>query len=128
MRKQKWGRVVTVASRLGREGGGRPWFNMANSAEISFMKTMAMRPDLARDGITFNSVAPGEIMIPDTGWEDEMKSDPGKFSIKIDKQFPLGRLGLPEEVGNVIAFICSERASLINGASIAIDGGESRTF
>ena len=38
MRKQKWGRVVTVASRHGREGGGRPWFNMAKSAEISLMK------------------------------------------------------------------------------------------
>lgn len=58
MRKQKWGRVVTIASRFGREGGGRPWFNMAKSAEISLMKTLAMNSDLAKDGITFNSIAP----------------------------------------------------------------------
>ena len=128
MRRNNWGRVVTVASRLGREGGGRPWFNMANSAEISFMKTMAMRPDLVRDGVTFNSVAPGGIMIPDTGWEQEMKDNPGEITTKINEKFPLGRLGLPEEVGNLIVFICSEKASLLNGASIAIDGGESRAF
>lgn len=128
MRKQKWGRVVTVASKHGREGGGRPWFNMANSAEISFMKTMAMRPDLARDGVTFNSVAPGGIMIPDTGWEKSKKNDPENFAKQINEHFPLGRMGLPEEVGDVITFICSERANLLNGASIAIDGGESRAF
>ena len=69
MRKQKWGRVVTITSIYGREGGGRPWFNMAKSAETSMMKTLAMTHYLARDGITFNSVAPGGIMIPDTGWD-----------------------------------------------------------
>ena len=79
MRKQKWGRVITVASRYGREGGGRPWFNMANSAEISLMKTLSMDPSLARDGITFNAVAPGGIMIPDTGWEEGKESNPEGF-------------------------------------------------
>ncbi|KKQ68432.1 MAG: hypothetical protein A2626_00715 [Candidatus Nealsonbacteria bacterium RIFCSPHIGHO2_01_FULL_38_55] len=128
MRKQKWGRVVTVASRLGREGGGRPWFNMAKSAEISLMKTLAMNFDLARDGITFNSVAPGSIMIPDTGWEKEQKENPGEFQRKMDIEFPLGRLGKPEEIADVVAFLCSGNASLVNGACVAIDGGESRYF
>ena len=73
MRKQKWGRVVTIASIYGREGGGRPWFNMSKSAEISLMKTLAMNPVLARSGFTFNTVAPGNIMIPGTGWDEEMK-------------------------------------------------------
>ena len=128
MRKQKWGRVVTVASRLGREGGGRPWFNMAKSAEISLMKTLAMNFDLARDGITFNSVAPGSIMIPDTGWEKEQKENTGEFQRKMDIEFPLGRLGKPEEIADVVAFLCSGNASLVNGACVAIDGGESRYF
>ena len=79
MRKKKWGRVVTIASRLGKEGGGRPWFNMAKSAEISMMKTLAMTPYLVRDGITFNTVAPGGIMIPGTGWETEAREDPEAF-------------------------------------------------
>ena len=128
MRKQRWGRVITVSSIYGREGGGRPWFNMAKSAEISLMKTLAMNPALARDGITFNSIAPGAIMIPDTGWEKEQKQDPQKFEKLVASQFPLGRLGTPEEVANVVVFLCSEKASLVNGASIAVDGAESRSF
>lgn len=128
MRKQKWGRVVTISSTYGREGGGRPWFNMAKSAEISLMKTLAMNPALARDGITFNSVAPGAIMIPDTGWEKEQKQNPENFKKMVDSQFPLGRLGAPEEVANVVTFLCSEKASLVSGASIPVDGAESRSF
>ncbi|MBI2288070.1 MAG: SDR family oxidoreductase [Chloroflexi bacterium] len=46
----------------------------------------------------------------------------------LNTQFPLGRLGTPEEVASVVVFLCSERASLVNGASIAVDGGESRSF
>ena len=128
MRKQKWGRVITVTSRYGREGGGRPWFNMANSAEISLMKTLSMNPSLARDCITFNSVAPGGIMINDTGWEEEKENNPEGFKEMLDTQFPLGRMGTPEEVADVITFICSEKASLLTGAAIPLDGGESSAF
>lgn len=128
MRKQKWGRVVTVTSTLGREGGGRPWFNMAKTAQTTLMKNLAMQHELVRDGITFNSVAPGGIMIPDTGWEIEKKNNPVEFEKMVKEKFPLGRLGKPEEVANVIGFICSDRASLVNGTAIAVDGSESRSF
>ncbi len=128
MRKQRWGRVVTVASILGCEGGGRPWFNMAKSAEVSLMKTLAMTPYLVRDGITFNTVAPGSIMIPDTGWEKESKESPKEFIEKLEREFPLGRLGTPDEVASAIVFACSECARLLNGATIVVDGGESRSF
>ena len=128
MRKKKWGRVVTIASRLGKEGGGRPWFNMAKSAEISMMKTLAMTPYLVRDGITFNTVAPGGIMIPGTGWETEAREDPEAFQQMVDAEFPMGRLGTPDEVANVVAFVCSEKASLLSGACLLVDGGESASF
>ena len=128
MRKQKWGRVVTVSSIYGREGGGRPWFNMAKSAEISLMKTLSMNHSLVRDGITFNTVAPGGILIPDTGWEKEKERDPAGFKEMLDKQFPFGRMGIPEEIADVITFICSEKASLLTGAAIPLDGGESSSF
>ncbi|MBU1261714.1 SDR family oxidoreductase [bacterium] len=127
MRKQKWGRVVTITSIYGREGGGRPWFNMAKSAEISLMKTLAMNPDLVRDGITFNSVAPGGIMIPDTGWDKMMRENPREFNDFIE-HLPLGRMGMPEEVANLVMFLCSELASFVNGDCITVDGGESKSF
>ncbi len=128
MRRQKWGRVVTITSIYGREGGGRPWFNAAKAYETSMMKTLGMMKEYARDGITFNSVAPGGVMIPDTGWEKEAKENPEKFKETMDREYPLGRLGTPEEVASVVAFLCSEKASLVNGASIAVDGGQGRSF
>lgn len=128
MRKQKWGRVVTITSIFGRESGGRPWFCMAKSAQTSFMKAMAKAGYLARDGITFNSVAPGAIMIPDTGWEKALQEKQDEVREFVDKELPLGRFGTPEEVAQVVAFICSEQASLLNGASVPVDGGQSKSM
>ena len=128
MRRQKWGRVVTITSIYGRESGGRPWFCMAKSAQTSFMKAMAKAGYLAQEGITFNSVAPGAIMIPQTGWEKELKEKTKEVEDFIKKELPLGRMGTPEEVANMVTFICSERASLLNGASIPVDGGQSKSM
>mgnify|MGYP003394576245 CR=1 FL=1 len=127
MRKKKWGRVGTIASTHGIEGGGRPWFNMAKSAEISLMKTLSMNSELAKDGITFNSVAPGPIMIEGTGWE-KAKEENSKEYQDVIKSIPSGRLGTPEEVADVVVFLCSPKASLVSGACIAVDGGESHKF
>lgn len=127
MRKQKWGRVVTITSIYGREGGGRPWFNLAKAAETSLMKTLAKQHYLAKEGITFNSVAPGAIMIPDTGWEKAFKERPEEVKKFIEQELPLGRFGTPEEVADIVTFICSEKASFLNGASIPADGGQSKS-
>lgn len=127
MLKEKWGRIVAITSIYGKEGGGRPWFNMAKAAEISLMKTLAMNKRYVRNNITFNSVAPGAIMIPDTGWDNLMREKPKEFKNFV-AQLPLGRLGTPEEVASLVVFLCSEKARLINGACIAVDGGESKSF
>ena len=128
MRANHWGRIVTITSIHGVAGGGRPWFNMAKTAQTALMKNLARNRELVRDGITFNSVAPGAIQIPDTGWDQEARQDPEAFKAKLDKDFPLGRLGTPEEVADVVAFVCSVHASLLNGATILVDGGESPAF
>jgi len=128
MRKQKWGRIVNVTSLYGREAGGRPWFNIAKTAQTALIKNLSLNKEIVRDGITFNSIAPGSIMIPDTGWQEEQMKDPVGFKAMLDEKFPLGRLGMPEEVASLVVFICSKKASLINGASIAVDGSEGRSF
>ena len=113
MRARKWGRVVTITSILGgKDGNGRPWFSMAKAAQTALMKSLATQSYLARDGITFNSVAPGLIDVGKPGLGNE--------------ELPLGRMGTPEEVANVVAFLCSDGASLVNGANIVVDGGQSR--
>ena len=128
MRAHRWGRVVTISSIHGIEAGGRPWFAMAKAAEVALMGSLARMRDLVRDGLTFNTVAPGGVMIPDTGWWHERESDPAAFARRLETEYPLGRLGTPEEVAAVIAFLCSERAGLVNGATVVVDGGESRRF
>ena len=128
MRKKKWGRVITVTSILGKEGGGRPWFNMAKASEVSLMKTLSMTKYLVRDGITFNAIAPGGIDIPGTGFDEERKNNEEEFLSAVEREYPLGRLGSPEEVANVACFLCSQGASLVNGAQIPVDGGQSRSF
>lgn len=126
MRIQKWGRVITVASIIGKEGGGRPWFCMAKSAEIALMKSLSMSKNFVRHGVTFNTVAPGAILIPETGWVEESRKN--DFLKKIDEGYPLNRLGTPEEVASVVVFLCSTKSSLVNGACIAVDGGKSKSF
>jgi len=123
MLEKKWGRVVTVTSIYGAFVGGRPWFNIAKTAQTVLMKNLAHRPELVRGGVTFNSVAPGAVYIPDTGWEELKKNDPSDYQ-RLMESLPLGRMGTPEEVGAMVAFLCSEKASYVNGASIVVDGGE----
>jgi len=128
MRKQKWGRVITITSIFGREGGGRPWFAMAKTAQTALMKSLSLKHYLAKDNITFNSVAPGAIMIPNTGWEKEARDNPEETKKLLQRDFPMERFGTPEEVANLVVFLASERASLINGVSIPVDGGQSRSM
>lgn len=128
MRKQKWGRIVTITSIFGREAGGRPWFAMAKTAQTSFMKSLAIKHYLTKDGITFNSVAPGAIMIPETGWEKSLRENPKEIEEFIKRDLPLGRFGASEEIANVVVFVCSEKASLLNGVSIPVDGGQSKSI
>lgn len=117
MRLNKWGRVVTITSIYGgKESGGRSWFEMAKAAQVALMKSLSKHKPYVRDGITFNSIAPGYIEID------------GKPEYEGVDNLPLGRMGKPEEVANVVSFLCSEGASLVNGAQIVVDGGESHAF
>lgn len=128
MRKNKWGRVITITSIFGKEGGGRPWFNMTKASQVALMKTLSLKDYLVRDGITFNCVAPGGIYIEGTGSEVQRLEDPEGFKEMIHKEYPLGRMGTPEEVANVVTFLSSNLSSLINGAQITVDGGQSKSY
>jgi 3-oxoacyl-[acyl-carrier protein] reductase len=124
MLQKNWGRVITVTSIYGNYIGGRPWFNISKVAQNILMKNLAKRKEFTRKGITFNSVAPGAVMIPDTGWAELKEHNKKKYDEFIET-LPLGRMGSPEEIANLIIFLTSDKASLINGASIVVDGGES---
>jgi 3-oxoacyl-[acyl-carrier protein] reductase len=126
LRARGGGAIVMITSIWGKEGGGAPSYNVAKAAEMSLAKAMAR--DLARDNIRVNAVAPGSILFPGGGWERRQKADPDGIAAFVARELPFGRFGAPEEVADVVAFLCSARARWIHGATIVVDGGQSRAF
>ena len=74
--------------------------------------------------IRVNSLAPGSILFPGGGWDRFQQANPERFEAWRQHDFPLGRLGRPEEVADAIVFFASPRASWITGASVPVDGGQ----
>jgi 3-oxoacyl-[acyl-carrier protein] reductase len=130
MREHGGGAIVNVASIYGREWGGayvrRPTYIAAKAAEIGMSKALAM--ELAPLGIRVNAVAPGSVAFPGGGWERRQREDPEGIRRFLETEFPLGRFGRPEEVGRVVAFLASDAASLVVGACVNVDGGQSRAL
>ena len=126
MRRRGGGAIVMVASIYGRESGGRMTYNAVKAAEISLAKSMAQQ--LAKDNIRVNSVAPGSILFPGGSWHRRQLEDPAGIAEFVARDLPFGRFGRPEEVGAVVAFLVSARASWISGASVTVDGCQSRSL
>jgi 3-oxoacyl-[acyl-carrier protein] reductase len=126
MRKRGGGAVVMIASIWGRESGGRMTYNAVKAAEISLAKSLAQQ--LAPDNIRVNSVAPGSILFAGGSWDKRQREDPAGIAEFVKRELPFGRFGRSEEVGAAVAFLVSARASWISGASVPVDGCQSRSL
>jgi 3-oxoacyl-[acyl-carrier protein] reductase len=118
MRERGWGRIVNVGSTSTREP--IPFLNLSNShrmAAVGFLKTLAR--EVAGDGITVNTVATGRFATERLASMSSMEAVEEAARTEV----PAGRLGRPEEYGDIVAFLCSERAAYITGAVVPIDGG-----
>jgi 3-oxoacyl-[acyl-carrier protein] reductase len=119
MRERGWGRIVNVGSSSTREP--IPGLNLSNAhrmAAVGFLKTLAR--EVAADGITVNTVATGRFAT------ERLASNYGSLEAAeavAREQVPAARLGQPEEYGDLVAFLCSERAAYLTGTTIPLDGG-----
>ena len=125
MRRQQYGRIVTVGSLIGKNGGNpRPWINpeeQAGSSNVAYGASKAgvravthfLAKELAADGITVNSVSPGPIATKMTA----------NISLQLDEIIPVGRMGTTDEVADAILFLASESSGFITGETLDINGG-----
>jgi 3-oxoacyl-[acyl-carrier protein] reductase len=119
MRERGWGRIVNVGSSTTLEP--IPYLNLSNShrmATVGYLKTLSR--EVAGDGITVNTVATGKFAT------ERLAANAGSLEQAEEAaktHVPAGRLGQPEEYGDLVAFLCSQRAAYLTGTVIPIDGG-----
>jgi acetoacetyl-CoA reductase len=113
-----WGRIINVSSVNGSKGAfGQTNYAAAKAGMHGFTKSLAL--EVAKKGVTVNTISPGYI-----GTKMVTAIPKEILDSKIIPQIPLGRLGRPEEVAGLIIYLCSEEAAFVNGANIAINGGQ----
>ncbi len=113
-----WGRVINVSSVNAQKGAfGQANYSAAKAGMHGFTKALAL--EVARKGVTINTISPGYI-----GTKMVMAIPKEVLDSKIIPQIPVGRLGKPEEVAGLVAYLCSEEAAFVTGANIAINGGQ----
>lgn len=115
------GVIIHVASISGLEAGSAPAYAAVKAALISHSKTLAVA--LAPKGIRVNAIAPGSIEFPGGKWAGVKHSNRAFYDIILGT-IPWGRLGKPDEVADVVAFVVSPRAAWVTGVCLAVDGGQ----
>ena len=127
MRQSKWGRIVHLTSLVAKQPIDLLTISSTLRAGLSAL-TRTMASQFASDGVLVNAVLPGHILTDRQVHLNEIRSAEEsvsleEYAVRVQKSVPLGRYGQPREIGDVVAFLCSQRASYVTGVSLQVDGG-----
>jgi acetoacetyl-CoA reductase len=118
MVERGWGRIINISSVNGQKGAfGQVNYSAAKAGMHGFTKALAL--EVARKGVTVNTISPGYI-----GTKMVLAIPKDVLESKIIPQIPLGRLGKPDEIAGLVAYLASEEAAFVTGANVSINGGQ----
>ncbi|MFZ5644540.1 MAG: SDR family NAD(P)-dependent oxidoreductase [Bacillota bacterium] len=121
MKENRWGRIVHISSSSAVNVDASLPYSISKAALNAYVKGLGRQ--LAREGIVVSSVMPGPFEFAGGHWDNVKKDNPQRYYKFIEEKMAIGRLGTPEEISGIVAYLCSEKASLLVGSVLPVDGG-----
>lgn len=126
MQERKWGRVVHISSISGAQNDGPVPYCAVKAALNAYVRSMGRI--VSPDNVIMTSVLPGAVLTEGGYWDSAQQNRPEHVEKYLAERMASHRFGHPDEIGNAVAFLCSEHASFFVGSIVPIDGGQGRNF
>ena len=126
MKKKQWGRIVHIASTASMENSGPITYCVPKAALAEYSAEIGR--ELASEGIVVSAILPGAIIAKGSYWDRTSLLKPDYVKSYMQERLPLGRFGTPDEISQIVAFLCSQKAGYFFGGNLGIDGSQSKHF
>lgn len=126
MQQKKWGRICHVSSISGLENQGPPSYCAAKAGLIAYTRSIGRY--VAKDGLAITSILPGAVFTKGGYWDATSQNRPDHVKKYLEERMAIQRFGRPEEIGEVVAFLCSNLSSFCVGSAFLVDGGQGKVF
>jgi len=126
MRQQKWGRIVNISSIAALENQGTIPYCSIKAALTAYTRSIGRF--VAADGVNISAVLPGAVFTRGGYWDKASKERPEHVQKYLKERMAIKRFGTLDEIGAIVAFLCSEHASFVVGSAFTVDGGQGRCF